>query len=123
MAAYAVGMFKETDYVFPSGLKGYQEIILISLVGMSITGIKTFILSLTLLALVQFIDDLVDYHRDMQAGTSNLFCALGRLESTIVLVILLLINLFFQPIYTIFALFTVVVIEKTSTLKWKGMGM
>lgn len=87
LAAYAVGMLKDLAVPFPVRLTGWQEVALVVLVGLGLTGWREMLGSLSLMVAAQCGDDLLDWSLDRAHGRPSLVGRLGLGESVLLLVL------------------------------------
>lgn len=93
-ASYILGMGYNTTDELPTGLKAYQESLLLLLIGIYGLSIENFLSSLSIIAGIQLIDDLIDVKHDSQIYRNNFVHLLGKRQ-----VILLLITVLSVGIY------------------------
>jgi 4-hydroxybenzoate polyprenyltransferase len=92
LASYTVGMFNDLKSHFPSGLKGWQESVLVCGSGILLFGIIQMLFSLFFIFAVQLIDDCLDISADNQTGQRNLAVKFGFPESIVLALLSLLIS-------------------------------
>lgn len=80
LASYIVGMFNESEHVFPSRLTGLEESLLVLAVGLLLFGWQSMLFSLSFMLAVQLFDDCLDVQRDKIAGYSNWAYRFGIVE-------------------------------------------
>ncbi|QSO53678.1 hypothetical protein JZ785_07495 [Alicyclobacillus curvatus] len=112
-SSYAVGMFTDVREKQPTHLPAYVECAIA--VGLSVlfAGWQTALFALAFVALVDWLDDIVDYGRDALSGERNVARSLGFVETTLLVLLALLTAVLMQPLTTIlgfvaFALITAV---------------
>jgi hypothetical protein len=91
LSAYIIGMFNDLNRILTFGLKGYQETIVVGVLGLLLIGMSEMISSLIIIFILQLLDDLVDYRKDKIMGKYNLAIKFGKIEVEIFIIILLLI--------------------------------
>lgn len=96
-SAWIVGMFRTMKTLFPSGLRGWQESLLIGGFGVWLTGWSIMIFSLVLTFSVQLIDDLLDQQTDKLVGIYNLALQWGNIVCFITCSICLVIAYLLEP--------------------------
>jgi 1,4-dihydroxy-2-naphthoate octaprenyltransferase len=79
-ASYIIGMFTDLGRILPSRLSGWQESVLVMIIGIILFDLRTMIFSLLFITAVQLIDDCIDIHSDRLCGQRNFACRLGVLE-------------------------------------------
>ena len=77
LAAYAVGMLKDLAVPFPAGLVGWQEIALVLLGGLLLTGWREMLGSVALMVAAQSAVDLLDWGLDRAHGRPSWVGRLG----------------------------------------------
>ncbi|MHB8756494.1 MAG: hypothetical protein ACYC6V_00530 [Bacillota bacterium] len=85
LAAYAVGMLKDLAVPFPAGLVGWQEVALVLLGGLLLTGWREMLGSVALMVAAQSADDLFDWGLDRAHGRPSLVGRLGLGECAFLL--------------------------------------
>ncbi len=93
LAAYAVGMLDDPLRRLPSRLPAGVESFLAVMIGILAYGWRSALASLACMVVIQALDDLVDYRRDLQAGRRNWVTATGKFEVALMTVIWLIIGL------------------------------
>lgn len=91
LASYIIGMFNDLRQHFPSKLTGWQESILLFIVGWITWGWHIMWLALLFILAVQLIDDCCDFALDQQAGYRNLAHRFGLIECLLAAVSLILL--------------------------------
>ncbi|MBP2642240.1 MAG: hypothetical protein H6Q67_127 [Firmicutes bacterium] len=89
LSSYAVGMFSDFDTKMPSGLKGWQETIVIIMAAVFLCGWQMTAFSLLITLAVQCLDDCIDMKTDV-IGRRNLACRLGIVECVLIILLSLL---------------------------------
>jgi len=92
LASYIIGMFHDLKSHFPSRLNGFQESILIFIVGVFLLGWKMILFSIFFVISIQLIDDYIDDSRDELIGHRNWAHRLGRVECFLLFLLTLLIS-------------------------------
>lgn len=93
-SSYVVGMFTQWNSTFSSRLKGWQEILIVSVLGLVLFGWKIMTFCLLFVFTIQLIDDYVDEYSDKQAGYCNLVHRIGKLECLLIASIALMLAWF-----------------------------
>jgi len=91
-SCYVVGMFNDMSRVFPSKLTGYQESLLLFVLGVMIFGWQVMTFSFLFILSVQLIDDILDIHLDRLSGQRNLAHRFGTVECLLAAIIALLLS-------------------------------
>lgn len=84
LSSYIIGMFNDFTQVFPSKLSGWQESLLILIIGIIIFKWEYMLFSLLFIIAVQLIDDCIDYKIDTMAGHRNFAHKIGIIESLLI---------------------------------------
>ncbi|WP_425447515.1 hypothetical protein [Dethiothermospora halolimnae] len=96
-SAYIIGMFSDLNRKLSFKIKGYQEGVLVFLVGTLLIGLYPMISSFLIMLLLQLIDDIIDLKLDRMNNNSNLVDRFGLVEvilfSLIIVLILIKINI------------------------------
>ncbi|KNF08917.1 putative membrane protein [Gottschalkia purinilytica] len=92
-SAYVIGMFEDLKRQLTFKLKGYQESIIILIIGILFLGIKEMGSSLSIILAIQFIDDFIDIKKDKLLGNKNYVLKFGKIEIFIFTLILILISI------------------------------
>jgi 1,4-dihydroxy-2-naphthoate octaprenyltransferase len=106
LAAYAVGMVKAGDDIFPLGF-GSMESAAILLFSLLFIGGRTFLFSLAVMMAVQLADDLADVRRDKLHGQDNLAVRFGTVEAVLALLITSLSALTLDAVGTVLVIASV----------------
>lgn len=80
LACYIVGMFNSLGQRLPSKLNGWQESLVIFLIGLFFFGIKQMLFALCFILAIQLIDDCIDFRLDRLSGHRNFAHRFGQLE-------------------------------------------
>lgn len=91
-ASYILGMGYDLTDELPTGLKAYQESLLLLLIGVYILSIKNFLSSLFIMTGIQLIDDLIDLKYDEQIYRNNSVHLLGKRQVSLLLIAVLSIG-------------------------------
>ncbi|MCR4430614.1 MAG: hypothetical protein NUV45_06300 [Tepidanaerobacteraceae bacterium] len=108
-ASYITGMTTNFDEKMPSGLFGYQEMIIIFLFGCIVFGTAEMFSSLFLIIAIQLWDDYVDYHSD-KYSIKNLAFVLGRNESLLLGIIFLISSMYIDCLKTLSGIASMLII-------------
>ncbi len=92
LSSYIIGMFNDLRSFFPSKLTGFQESVLIFIIGSVIFGWQLMLFSLLFMFSVQLFDDCVDVHTDILAGNRNFAHRFGIVECLLFGIMNLLIS-------------------------------
>ena len=91
-ASYIIGMFHDLKNLFPSRLSGFQESVLIFIVGIILLGWKIILFSIFFVISIQLLDDYIDDSKDELIGHRNWAHRLGRVECFLLFILTLLIS-------------------------------
>jgi hypothetical protein len=78
LSAYAVGMLKDPSQMLPLGLSAWMESVVVVVASWSIFGWSQTMVSVLLMAAVDFVDDIIDYSRDSRGTVTNLAHVMGK---------------------------------------------
>lgn len=78
LSAYAVGMLKDPQEMLPLGLSAWMESVLVAIVAWQIFGWRATMVSVLLMTVVEFVDDIFDYSRDSRGCATNLVHVIGK---------------------------------------------
>lgn len=84
LSSYIIGMFNDLKQVFPSKLSGWQESVIILIIGIILFKWQYMLFSLLFIMAVQLIDDCIDYKADTMAGHRNFAHKFGVIESLLI---------------------------------------
>lgn len=102
LASYAVGMAGNLSATMPSSLYGYQESLAILILGPLVFGFKCFASSMSIIIVLQLLDDDLDYEKD-RCLKSNWSYILGRVESRLLALIFFLASIYMDVFKTLVA--------------------
>ena len=89
LASYSIGMFGDLKQPFPSGLTGWQESLLILLLGTMLWGWQQILFSLFFIGGVQLFDDYIDAEEQLLDGR-NIAKKIGKVECLLLSIIAIL---------------------------------
>lgn len=78
LSAYAVGMLKDPSQMLPLGLSAWMESVVVVVASWSVFGWSQTVVSVLLMAAVDFADDIIDYSRDSRGPVTNLVHVMGK---------------------------------------------
>lgn len=93
LSSYIVGMGKDGLHRLPSKLPSYTEMLIGLILGILFWGSPIMISSLIIILTIQLSDDLYDYYLERERSPRNWVQRLGKIEATLLLVILFLASL------------------------------
>lgn len=122
LSSYAVGMMTDLSERLPSRLPAFVETILAVGLAILLCGWRIELWALCFVAWVDWLDDIVDYHRDGAGSSRNLAHRIGLPETTILVLVALLGCVWLDPERTLlgfvaFAAVTVIA-ELTTEHLW-----
>ncbi len=91
-SSYIVGMGIDNDNL-PTGLKSYQEVLIMLVLGFVVLDYKLFLFALMIILFVQLVDDYIDFHLEEYLNQTNYLNYLGEVGTILLAVISLLIAL------------------------------
>lgn len=123
LASYILGMHSELEERQPSGLKGYQESLLLTLLLFLTIHPLEVMTSFSIILTIQIIDDYVDYYTEPFPGRGNLIKRLGKSLSLLLLFFLLLFTLYIDPVKGLMVLLAtpiIIYLMERRTIKERG---
>jgi len=84
LASYVVGMFNDLSRIMPTRLSGWQESVIVFVLGSFLFGLHMMMFALLFIIAVQLFDDCIDIHTDRLCGQRNFACRMGLLECMLV---------------------------------------
>lgn len=118
LSSYAVGMMSNWTERLPTRLPAYVETILAVGLAVLLCGWRIELWALCFVALVDWLDDITDYHKDGSASHRNLARRIGLPETTILTLMALLGSIWLNPEWTLigFVAFSVVTVISELTV-------
>ncbi|KXS41772.1 MAG: hypothetical protein AWU54_1530 [Candidatus Frackibacter sp. T328-2] len=104
--SYIIGMGNDLSNSLPSGLKAYQESIILFSIGCFLLPIYELISSILIIFNLQLIDDLIDAKKDEQIFHRNFTHILGERQAILLILIILVLNLYLHFEKTILVFLT-----------------
>jgi 1,4-dihydroxy-2-naphthoate octaprenyltransferase len=125
LASYALGMLTNAREKLPTKVPAYMEIVISLLVLWAMVGWRTGLWALSFMALIDWLDDVIDMTRDQRTGQRNLALKIGLVETTLLILIAMctsvLTNAKFTAIgFIAFAVLTAVAELSTSRMWHHG---
>ncbi|MEG6586061.1 hypothetical protein [Dendrosporobacter sp. 1207_IL3150] len=84
LSSYIIGMFNDLKQVFPSKLTGFQESLVVLVIGVLLFKWDYMLFSLLFVSSIQLIDDCIDYNIDTLAGYRNFAHRFGVIETMLI---------------------------------------
>lgn len=116
LSSYAVGMFIDLREKLPTHLPAYVECAVAVGLSVLLVGWQLELFALAFVALVDWIDDIIDYGRDHRSGARNLAHRIGFVETTLLVLLALLTAVLMQPLTTILGFVAFAVVSAVSEL-------
>lgn len=91
LASYIVGMFNDMKSIFPSHLNGFQESLLVMLLGIIFFGWNLMCFAVFFILALQLFDDCLDVHIDSITGQRNFAHRFGVTECVVLGIMSLLL--------------------------------
>jgi 1,4-dihydroxy-2-naphthoate octaprenyltransferase len=125
LGSYAVGMFSGWREKLPTKVPGYIEILLAIAVSSLLIGPRLALWGVAMMALIDWLDDIVDMARDRTTGQDNVAIKFGTVETTFMVIVAMSLSVLLDPRLTIvgFIAFAVLTIlfELTTTHLWTAL--
>lgn len=90
LSAYAVGMLKDPSQMLPLGLSAWMESVAVVIASWTIFGWSQTMVSVLLMAAVEFVDDIIDYSRDSRGPVTNLVRVIGKGQLVLLSIVVLI---------------------------------
>ncbi|QTL98300.1 hypothetical protein GM661_10075 [Iocasia frigidifontis] len=90
-ASYLLGMSSTAADKLPSRLRGWQEGLILIVIAIYLTSLREVITSIILVLILQFVDDYLDYKKEIYIKKDNLINKLGHLNGLIIFIILFIL--------------------------------
>lgn len=90
LASYAVGMFSTWRDVLPTGLPSYLELLIAVGISVTLCGWQTALWAVCMMAVIDWIDDLMDMTADQASGQRNIAHQIGVVETLMLILAALL---------------------------------
>lgn len=87
LASYALGMFTNWQEKLPTRVPAYVEIAVAVFLLWMMVGWRTAIWALAFMALIDWLDDVIDMTKDERAGQKNIALQIGVVETTLLILI------------------------------------
>lgn len=111
IASYCVGMFTRSAEILPTRVPAYVEVIIGLLVLCLLVGWRNALWAIAMMSLIDWLDDVMDRHRDRETGQGNLVVRFGLVEVLFGILIVFCLALYTQTAWTIAALVAWVVLD------------
>lgn len=120
-AAYCLGMIRQYQVVYLSGLKGWQEIGIVLFISIVFLGIESMSFALLMVITIQLLDDMIDFNEDKKNWSKNWAVFLGKYESLFVFLVMNLILFLIYGDHTLIVYFSFIGYELTwNLIRMKG---
>lgn len=110
-ASYCVGMFTRSAEILPTRVPAYVEIVIGLLILCLLVGWRDALWAMATMSLIDWLDDVMDRHRDRETGQANLAVRFGLVEVLFGILIAFCLALYAQTAWTIAALLSWVVLD------------
>lgn len=100
LGSYAVGMTLRMSERLPTHLPAYLEIILAAMLSVLLVGWVLTVWAIAMMAVIDWLDDVVDVSTDALAGASNMVARIGFIETLILILCALCVAVFTNPLLT-----------------------
>jgi len=121
--SYAVGMFATWRERLPTRLPAFVEILLAVGLSLVLSGWRTALWALAMMAVIDWLDDLVDSSRDKVSGQANLVLRVGLVPTLFLVLAALCLAVLLNPVLTALTFIAVtlltMVAETTTKHLWK----
>ncbi|MCK8825021.1 hypothetical protein MWH30_08115 [Fuchsiella alkaliacetigena] len=111
-ASYILGMGYDYQKVLPTGLKSYQESLILLLLGAYLLSFLEVISALGIILTIQLLDDLIDLKEDQLNYRNNFVYLLGKRQVVLLVLLLSTINIYLDFEKTIMVYLTAPLIVK-----------
>lgn len=123
LGSYVVGMFVQWREVLPTRVPAYVEIVVAMAVSVLLTGWQMAFWGISMMAVVDWLDDLVDYAGDKTSGQVNLALQIGVVETLFLVMLALCTAVLLNPLFTALTFIAVSILtilaEVTTKHQWK----
>lgn len=92
-AAYSLGMIRQYQVVYLSGLRGWQEMGIVIFLGIVFLGIDLMVFAVLMMISIQLIDDMIDLNEDVKSCSKNWALLLGKYETLFIFFVINLISI------------------------------
>ena len=120
--SYAVGMFTNWRERLPSHLPAYVEMLLAVGSSVLLTGWQLALWAIAMMAVIDWLDDLVDVAGDKRSGQANLAVRIGFVETLFLVMGMLCVAVLLDPVRTVLAFVAVTLLsigaEATTKRLW-----
>lgn len=114
--SYAVGMFARPGERLPTRLPAWVEIVLAIAICVALVGWRDALWGISIMAVVDWLDDVMDRYRDAETGQFNVVVRFGLIEVLFALLGLFCVALYANMEGTIFALIALAILNIVSEL-------
>ncbi|WP_067616899.1 hypothetical protein [Alicyclobacillus acidiphilus] len=114
--SYAVGMFARPGEQLPTRLPAWVEIVAAIAISVLLVGWRDTLWGVAMMAVVDWLDDVMDRYRDAQTGQFNVVVRFGLIEVLFALLGMFCVALYADIEATIFAFIVLVILNIVSEL-------
>lgn len=126
LGSYVVGMFVQWRERLPTKVPAYVEIVLAIALSFALTGWHVAVWAIAMMAVVDWLDDLVDYSGDKTSGQANIALKIGVVETLFLIMMALCAAVLLDPLMTGLTFIAVILLtilaEVTTKRLWKANG-
>lgn len=126
LGSYVVGMFVQWRESLPTKVSAYIEILAGIALSVALTGWQTAFWGVAMMAVIDWLDDLVDYSGDKTSGQVNLALRIGVVETLFLVMAALCTAVLLNPLLTGLTFIAVTLLsiaaELTTKHLWKVNG-
>lgn len=90
LSSYAVGMFSNLTERLTTRVPAYVETVIALLLSVAVSGWQVAAFAFCFIAFIDWLDDVVDYRKDLRSGGSNLALRIGMIETSLLVLLAML---------------------------------
>lgn len=111
LSSYIIGMFHDKNIKLISGMRVYQEQVLIFLVSALICGLTACLSSFFIICAIQLLDDLNDMEEDRALCMKNWALKIGCTEARVLAIVFILLSICFDVIKSLICIVSALIIQ------------
>ena len=119
--SYAVGMFATWRERLPTHLPAFVEILLAVGLSLVLSGWRMALWGLAMMAVIDWLDDLVDSSRDKVSGQTNLVLRIGLVPTLFLVMAALCVAVLLNPVLTAWAFIAVALLTMAAEITTKHL--
>lgn len=116
LGSYAVGMFSRPGETLPTHIPAWLEVVATLGICVVLTGWRDALWGVSMMSLIDWLDDVMDRHKDARSGQFNLVIRFGMTEVLFGMLIVFCLALYAQVAWTIAAFVVLVFLNIASEL-------